>query len=335
MWIWWCVAAGVLTSLSLVFAKCGLRNADSEVATFIRTLIVAVFYWGIIYHNGSISGILTFGIKEVLYIALTGITLGLGWIFFFKALKKGDLHKVAAADELLVVMIALLSYLTFGETPSSVLESVLLAVIVFGVYLVLKRGKIGFWELIVSVIVIFSLLLAYYYFGKTNPLAIKIVYIALALALIIYLIVKTLKIKGGNFILFSLLSVFFTSLTAILSRIGLSGVNENLALALRTLVVLLLLIVVILIGKKWGKLNGIKGEGLLFIILSGVFAGVMWICSSTAISLNSGVIVSAILEGALVLTTLMGAAFLKEKLTVRSCLGVLFITAAAITLVIL
>jgi transporter family protein len=335
MWIWWCIGALVLTSLSLVFAKCGLRNADSEVATFIRTLIVAVCYWGIIYFNGTISGILNLGIREVLYLLLTGITLGLGWIFFFKALKKGDLSKVAATDELVVVMLALLSYLTFGETPSGILETVALAVIIFGVYLILKRGKVGFWELIVSIIVIFSLLLGYYYFGKTYPLVIKIIYIGIVLALIIYLIVKALKIKGGSFILFSLLSVFFTALTAILSRIGLSEVNEDLALALRTLVILLLLIVVILIGKKWGKLNGIKGEGLLFIILSGVFAGAMWICSTTALSLNGGVVPRAILESSLVLTTLMAAAFLKEKLTVRSVLGMLFITAATITLVVI
>lgn len=327
MWLWFAIGGALLMSLSVVFAKCGLKNTDSEIMTFIRTLVVAAVYWGIVYFGGHLEGILSLSLKSVLYLVLTGITIGIAWIFYYKAMKKGDAHKVAAADKLTVIMTAVLSYLIFGETPSSLITVLSFSAILVGVYLIIKRGKLGVWEMIASVIIIVSLLLAYYYFGRSYPLVVKIIYIAIFLAAVICLIIKSIRAGAGSFFVFSMISVFFTALTAILSRMYLAGVGEALAMAIRTLVVLLLLIVVILFSKKWNRLRGVKGDGLLFIILSGLAAGGMWLCISRA---GSGAVSEIIGETGLAFTVLLSSAFLKEKLTVRSVLGTLLVTVGCI-----
>ena len=99
MWIWYFLGATLLAAFSIVFAKCSLRSGDSAAVSFIRTLVIAVFYWVLVLAGGSFSGILKLDSRSVLYLILMGVTTGVAILFYFAAMKKGEAHKVASADE--------------------------------------------------------------------------------------------------------------------------------------------------------------------------------------------------------------------------------------------
>lgn len=133
--------------------------------------------------------------------------------------------------------------------------------------------------------------------------------------------------------IFALLSAVFAAATSILAKIGISGVNSNLATALRTMVVLVMAWGMVFLTDAQGGIGAISRRSWLFLILSGLATGASWLCYFRAVQLGEVSRVAPVDKLSVVLTVLLAAAFLHEKLTVKSLLGALLITAGTVLMV--
>lgn len=133
-------------------------------------------------------------------------------------------------------------------------------------------------------------------------------------------------------LLFALLSAVFAALTSILAKIGIEGVNSNLATAVRTVVVGMAWAMVFLTHAQ-GGLSAISRRSWLFLILSGLATGASWLCYYRALQLGSASKVAPVDKLSVVLTVLLAALLLREELTARSLAGCALITAGTLLLV--
>ena len=114
-WQLWAVGAAVFAALTAIFAKIGVENINSDLATFVRTLVVIVTLGfllaitGQFQAPGSISG------RSYLFLILSGLGTGASWLCYFRALKLGEAAKVAPIDKLSVVLVALFGVIFLGE----------------------------------------------------------------------------------------------------------------------------------------------------------------------------------------------------------------------------
>lgn len=133
-------------------------------------------------------------------------------------------------------------------------------------------------------------------------------------------------------ILYAAGSAFFAALTAILAKIGISGINSNLATAVRTIFVLVMAWVLVFVTHGTGGLREISGRGWLFLALSGLATGASWLCYYRALQLGPTAPVVTIDKFSLVLTVLLAALLLHERINGKTLLGVLLVTAGALVI---
>lgn len=132
---------------------------------------------------------------------------------------------------------------------------------------------------------------------------------------------------------FALLSAVFAAATSILAKIGIAGVNSNLATALRTVVVLVMAWGMVLLTNTQGGISEISRKSWLFLILSGLATGASWLCYFRALQLGEASKVAPVDKFSIVITLILAVVFLHEKLTIKSALGVLLITAGTVLMV--
>lgn len=125
--------------------------------------------------------------------------------------------------------------------------------------------------------------------------------------------------------LFALLSAVFAALTSILAKIGIEGVNSNLATALRTMVVVAMAWVMVFITNAQGGISGISKRSWLFLVLSGIATGASWLCYYRALQLGPASKVVPIDKLSVVITILLAFVFLHEQFTARSLIGCILI----------
>ncbi len=119
MWKYYALLSAFFAALTAIFAKIGVKDINSDLATAIRTLVILVITWGIVLagnHQGEIKGIPG---HTWLFLILSGAATGLSWLFYFKALQEGDVSRVAPIDKLSVVITICLSFLLLKEPASS------------------------------------------------------------------------------------------------------------------------------------------------------------------------------------------------------------------------
>lgn len=126
---------------------------------------------------------------------------------------------------------------------------------------------------------------------------------------------------------FALLSAFFAALTSILAKIGIDGVNSNLATAVRTVVVVLMAWGMVFITNDQGGLADISRKSWLFLILSGLATGASWLCYYRALQLGEASKVVPVDKFSVVLTLVLAFVFLHEKIKLSSIIGCILITA--------
>lgn len=115
--MWWIYAllSAFFASLTAIFAKIGVTNVNSDLATAIRTIIILLVAWGIVLQRGEVKGITYLSKHNLLFLALSGLATGLSWIFYFKALQTGKVSQVAPVDKLSVALIIVLSAIILKE----------------------------------------------------------------------------------------------------------------------------------------------------------------------------------------------------------------------------
>lgn len=115
--MWWIYAllSAFFAALTAIFAKMGIRNMDSNLATAIRTVVILMLAWGIVLFKGSASGIGSLSKQNWIFLLLSGCATGLSWIFYFKALQLGEVSQVAPVDKLSVAIAIVLAVIFLGE----------------------------------------------------------------------------------------------------------------------------------------------------------------------------------------------------------------------------
>ncbi len=115
--MWWIYAllSALFASLTTIFAKVGITGINSNLATAIRSIIILMVAWGIVFARGEAKGIATLSKQNIIFLIISGIATGLSWIFYFKALQMGKVSKVAPVDKLSVALTIILSIIFLGE----------------------------------------------------------------------------------------------------------------------------------------------------------------------------------------------------------------------------
>lgn len=132
MWLVYALLSAVFAALTAIFAKIGVKDVDSDLATAIRTVVILVLAWGIVFAKRADSGIAMLSKHNLLFLVLSGVATGLSWLFYFKAIQLGDVSKVAPVDKLSVALTMILAVVLLGETMT-VKEMVGAGLVVTGV----------------------------------------------------------------------------------------------------------------------------------------------------------------------------------------------------------
>lgn len=118
MWLLYAVGSALFAGLTSILAKCGIRKTDSTVATAIRTIVVLIFAWIMVFVVGSQGTLLDIPAKSLVFLVLSGLATGASWLCYYKALQLGPASLVAPIDKLSILVTVLFSYLVFHEKLS-------------------------------------------------------------------------------------------------------------------------------------------------------------------------------------------------------------------------
>jgi bacterial/archaeal transporter family protein len=118
--MWWLYAllSALFASLTAIFAKIGVTNLNSNLATAIRTIIILLVAWAIVFIRGEYKTIHNLSKHNLFFLIISGLATGLSWIFYFKALQLGKVSQVAPVDKLSVALTIVLSVIFLGEVLS-------------------------------------------------------------------------------------------------------------------------------------------------------------------------------------------------------------------------
>lgn len=115
MWKYYALLSAFFAALTAIFAKIGVKNINSDLATAIRTMVILVITWGIVLFGNHVHEVKDISRHTWLFLILSGIATGLSWLFYFKALQTGDVSRVAPIDKLSVAITIFLAFLFLKE----------------------------------------------------------------------------------------------------------------------------------------------------------------------------------------------------------------------------
>lgn len=140
-WLLMAVLSAVFAGLTSVLAKCGIRKTDSDVATALRTMVVLVFAWIMVFIVGSADTIRDITPKSMVFLVLSGLATGASWICYFKALSMGDVNKVVPIDKSSTILTVLLAIILFGETQNLAVKLLSTAALAVGIFLMIEKKQ--------------------------------------------------------------------------------------------------------------------------------------------------------------------------------------------------
>lgn len=286
MWLTAAVFSAVFAALTAILAKCGIRKTDSDVATAIRTAVVLVFSWIMVFISGSAGSISQISAKSLIFLTLSGIATGASWICYFKALSLGDVNKVVPIDKSSTVLTVLLAIICFGETEHLAVKLIGTALLGIGTLLMVEKKQ-------------------------TENSA-----------------------SGKGYLLYAVGSAVFAAATSILAKVGILGVESNLATAIRTAVVLVMAWLTVIIKGKLPQLKTLDKKELGFIALSGLATGGSWLCYYYAIQNGVVSVVVPIDKMSLLPTVIFSYFVFKEKLSKKAALGLALMLAGTVVMAI-
>lgn len=286
MWLTAAVFSAVFAALTAILAKCGIRKTDSDVATAIRTAVVLVFSWIMVFISGSAGSISQISAKSLIFLTLSGIATGASWICYFKALSLGDVNKVVPIDKSSTMLTVLLAIICFGETEHLAVKLIGTALLGVGTLLMVEKKQ-------------------------TENSA-----------------------SGKGYLLYAVGSAVFAAATSILAKVGISGVESNLATAIRTAVVLVMAWLIVIIKGKLPQLKTLDKKELGFIALSGLATGGSWLCYYYAIQNGVVSVVVPIDKMSLLPTVIFSYFVFKEKLSKKATLGLALMLAGTLVMAI-
>ena len=129
MWQLYALLAALFAALTSILAKIGIKGVDSNLATAIRTVVVILVSWGIVFITGSQNGIRDLNKQNWTFLILSGLATGLSWLFYYKAISLGDVSRVAPIDKSSIVLTLILAFFLLGEqfTVKTLIAGILIA----------------------------------------------------------------------------------------------------------------------------------------------------------------------------------------------------------------
>lgn len=286
MWILFAFGSAFFAGITAILAKCGIRKTDSTVATAVRTIVVLLFSWLMVFVVGSQDQLGSIDPNTWLFLILSGLATGASWLCYFRALQLGDINKVVPVDKSSVILTMLLAFL-FLQEPITPFGGVGVVLIAAGTFLMIEKKD-----------------------------------------------VEQKEDQKKSWFLYAAGSAIFASLTSILGKIGISGVESNLGTAIRTAVVLLMAWVMVFVAGKAGEVRKIPKNELGFICLSGIATGASWLCYYRALQDGLASIVVPIDKLSILVTVAFSYFVFHERLSKKSAIGLVLIVVGTLAMLI-
>jgi transporter family protein len=116
MWVIYALLSAVFAALTSILAKIGIQDINSNLAVAIRTVVVLIMAWAIVFFSGKHNDIVNIGQKNMVFLILSGLATGLSWLFYYKALQMGEASKVIPIDKFSLVIGMVLAFIVLKET---------------------------------------------------------------------------------------------------------------------------------------------------------------------------------------------------------------------------
>ena len=285
MWVIFAFLSAFFAGITSILAKCGIRKTDSNVATFIRTIIVLLFSLLMVMIVGSFPTLKNLSAKTILFLVLSGLSTGASWLCYFRALQKGNINKVVPIDKSSTVLTIILATIFLGESIT-LYKTLGVIAIGLGTLMMIEKKDTE---------------------NKTEE-------------------------KGWLF--YAILSAVFASLTSILGKVGIEGVESNLGTAIRTVVVIVMSFVMVSVTGKVKEIKRIDKKELVFILLSGISTGASWLFYYRALQDGEASIVVPIDKLSILVTIAFSYFVFKEKLGKKALIGLVLIVMGTLVLLI-
>lgn len=284
MWIIFAFGSAIFAGVTSILAKCGIKKTDSTVATAIRTIVVLLFAWLMVFVSGSQTQISSIGTKTMIFLILSGLATGASWLCYFKALQTGDINKVVPIDKSSTILTILLAFIFLHESIS-IYSGIAIVLIGAGTFLMIEKKDM-----------------------------------------------QKQETEGMGWLFYAAGSAVFASLTSILGKVGISGIESNLGTAIRTGVVLVMAWVMVFVTGKQKEFKGISKKELGFICLSGLATGASWLCYYKALQDGLASVVVPIDKLSILVTIAFSYIVFHERLSKKSALGLTAIVAGTIVM---
>ena len=285
MWVIFAFLSAFFAGITSILAKCGIRKTDSNVATFIRTIIVLLFSLLMVLIVGSFPTLKNLSAKTILFLVLSGLSTGASWLCYFRALQKGNINKVVPIDKSSTVLTIILATIFLGESIT-LYKTLGVIAIGLGTLMMIEKKDTE---------------------NKTEE-------------------------KGWLF--YAILSAVFASLTSILGKVGIEGVESNLGTSIRTVVVIVMSFVMVSVTGKVKEIKRIDKKELVFILLSGISTGASWLFYYRALQDGEASIVVPIDKLSILVTIAFSYFVFKEKLGKKALIGLVLIVMGTLVLLI-
>lgn len=277
-WIAAALLAALCAGITSILAKCGMRDTDSDIATGIRTAVVLVFAWLVVFVTDAQAGIGNIAPLSWAFLIASGVATGASWLCYFKAPSLGDVNKVVPVDKSSAAIAALLAIILFGETSSLAVKLISIVLITVGTYLMIEKKPKG---------------------NDTS-------------------VMQDTNAHGHGWLWYAIGAAVFAALTSILAKVGIEGVDSNLATAIRTFVVLVMAWGIVIARGKLKLACDVKRGELLFLVASGLATGASWLFFYYAIQVGQVSVVVQIDKLSIVVAVVFAWMFLRENLSLRA-----------------
>ncbi len=301
MWILFAFGSALFAGLTAILAKCGIRNTDSNVATALRTGVVLVFSWFMVFMVGAQSEIRDISAKVLIFLILSGLSTGISWLCYFKALQIGDINKVTPIDKSSTVITMLLAFIFLREEITW-LKFVSMILIGIGTYLMIQKKE-------------------------TKEKAEDKKWLLYAVGSAVFASLTSILGKIG-------IQDVNSNLSQNRGKTGIQDVNSNLGTAIRTAVVLVMAWIVVFVNGKQNTVKDIDRKSWLFLVFSGFATGGSWLCYYRALQTGPASVIVPIDKLSILVTVAFSYIVFHEKLSLKSGTGLLLIVAGTLALLI-
>ena len=303
IYILFALIASIFTSLTTILAKVGIKNVNSNFATCFRTFIVIICSLILCLIQDTFKETVKFNYINIIFIILSSIATFLSWIFYYKALKIGEVSKVVAIDKCSFVLTTILFIIFFFNDTTN-------------------NGNVF---TIISIVLSLSLMIA----GTLLMLDLKKK--------------KDINIENNNenkykkkYIIYALLSAIFASFVSLFIKIGLNNISSSILTFYRTILVFIFALIIVIVKKDYIGISKINAKSYIFLTLSGLATGIAWISEYEALNIpnSNPIVVSSITKLSIILTFIVSFIFFKEKANKKTISGVILLTLGIVLIII-